>query len=251
MLPDRLTFDDECGPPRLEPQVPITVLPETSEPSDNLCRPQLTANPISPPSTDTSSTKLNEHPLLAHRPILAAMLMSAAARLPPSSPKFSVQSPTVSTTTAAYMNTNGKRERSVSVDSSDVMLKMPKLVSMVEECAPVVEEEQKPQLESTMPLVESTVENAAPPTLDSLTTAEIVEEPEVEVAPVEKVVEEEHLMEDNVEEEKPKTTENHDTTIASSSGVSSANSSLLVEEPIIIRFKRPVEAKIEPAESEK
>lgn len=255
LLPDRLIFDDECGPPRLEPQVPITLLPETSEQAHALRRPQLNSNPTSPPSTETSPIQTNnQHPLLAHQPILAAMLMSTA-RLPPSSPKFSVQSPTVSTT-ADYINTNGKRERSVSVESSDVMLKMPKLIPMVEECEREVSEEQKPQLESTISLIENTeeLENTAPPALDSQTTSEVEaelmkqvdeEEPEAKVEPIEEVV----------EEKKPKdtTTEKHETSLASSSGVSSANSSLLAEEPpIIIRFKRPVEAKVEPVdESEK
>jgi hypothetical protein len=136
-----------------------------------------------------------------------------------------------------------KRERSASTDSSDLMLKMPKLVSMIEEAEIKVEEQ---KIEETIPeqQVESTIEQADE--RENTTPFSLVEEP-IEEEPIEECVNEvEESIEESIEEPEEKPIEslivsvdNHNTSIASSSGVSSANSSLLAEEPIIIRFKRP------------
>jgi hypothetical protein len=231
--------------------------------------------PISPPPTDLSKLFNNNniekepaHPLLASRPILAAMLLSAKKA---SSPDLNILATTIPSTTfeSTQINGNRKRERSFSVDSTDEMLKMPKLISMIEKYEDEVVEEARMEIDeqpTTSTIVEEDqLESTIPPALESTSFVEdkidesIVDEEKQpikkqesieEVHESNKKIEEERVEDERVEE--PELTVSvetkHDDSIASSSGVSSANSSLLTEEPIIIRFKRPVEAK--PVEQE-
>lgn len=125
-LTDRFMFDDECGPPRLEPQVPIITNLEADHVNNDerIQSPDVVAS-VSPPTNDLSPTEVvteSEHQLLDHQSLLTDVLSKT------------LSSPDTET------NFNRKRERSTSLDLSDATVKMPKLVSMVNETEVSLEE---------------------------------------------------------------------------------------------------------------
>lgn len=114
------------------------------------------------------------------------------------------------------------------------MLKMPKLIPMIEECRSVAEEEAS----EIATLVTENVdgfENTIPPALDSAETAEVSEDQ------LDTTTEKEKEEKERAPKIKEATSEKHNISTASSSGVSSANSSLVDEEYLAVEFGRTKE----------